>query len=127
MISRELNFNVDIDLTTKELALAFCNMTADDQVSFFNEVAVITSKWDAPFVFQLQFIIDDANLTPEGRRVMEKIGEYGQKEDHAPQLLTALEILVGRHTMTENYDVKIYATKEQIEKAKAAIAAAKGE
>lgn len=43
------------------------------------------------------------------------------------ELLDALESLVGCHAMVENYDVKIYATKDQIAKAKAAIAAAKGE
>jgi hypothetical protein len=71
-------------------------------------------------------LLNKDDLAPESIEFLREqiAGETLKKA--APQLLEALESLFGSHTMAENYDVKIYATKEQIAKAKAAIAAAKG-
>jgi hypothetical protein len=43
------------------------------------------------------------------------------------KLLEALEEIVGDYDLPENYAVKIYLSKEIMEKARAAIEAAKGE
>jgi hypothetical protein len=52
-------------------------MNEQDQARFFNEIHRITSDWESPFEFQLQFIADSNVLKNEGRRIMKTIGEYG--------------------------------------------------
>lgn len=76
MIERKIT--VPVELTPEELAFEFCRMNGDDQAKFFSELAAITEKWERPFCLQLQFIIDNENLTQQGRRVMEQIGAYGE-------------------------------------------------
>ena len=68
---------VDITPTSDELAFEFANMDDEQQAMFFNELARITAKWEKPFCFQLQSLIDNPALTREGRSIMEQIGEYG--------------------------------------------------
>lgn len=53
-------------------------MNDDMQAKFFNEIASITSKWKRPLCFQLQYLVDNKNLTEDGRKIMEAIGEYGK-------------------------------------------------
>ncbi len=68
---------VDVTPTPDELAFEFANMGDEQQAMFFNELARITNKWDKPFCFQLQSIIDNPALTTDGRHIMEMIGDYG--------------------------------------------------
>jgi len=68
---------VDVTPSPDELAFEFANMDNEGQAMFFNELAAITAKWDKPFCFQLQMLIDCNALTTEGLRIMEQIGEYG--------------------------------------------------
>lgn len=75
MITRTFS---EIYLTPVELAAEFANMDNDRQAIFFNEVAKITSKWPRDFCFQIQAIIDSPELTSEGRKIMEELGEYGK-------------------------------------------------
>jgi len=75
MIKRK--FDVDIQLTPDELASEFSRMDDEQQAMFFNELAEIVSKWDRPFCFQMQFVIDNPNLTQEGKSLMREIGGYG--------------------------------------------------
>ena len=76
MIQRKIT--VDVTLTPDELAFEFANMGDEQQAMFFNELANITSKWERPLCFQLQYIIDNPALTKEGRKIMQEIGEYGE-------------------------------------------------
>lgn len=73
------NVMVDINPTPEELAFELSNMGNDKQAMFFNELARITEKWERPFCFQLQYLIDSPVLTKEGRRIMLEIGEYGEE------------------------------------------------
>lgn len=72
MIKRE----VEIILTTEEIAKAFIGMGSDDQAKFFNICAEEIKTWDAGLEFQMQYVTDDKILTKEGRDVMRVIGEY---------------------------------------------------
>jgi len=76
MIERKVQVN--IEPTPAELAHVFCNESSEYQAEFFNEVAKIVANWENHFVFQLQGVIEEKKLTPEGRAVMEWIGEYGE-------------------------------------------------
>lgn len=76
MITR--TYTNTIELTPEELAFEFCRMDDGEQAKFFNEVARLTKEWDRPFCFQLQNIIENKELTNEGRYIMESIGEYGK-------------------------------------------------
>lgn len=75
MIEREIK--IPIEVTPQEAAFEFCNWSDEKQAAFFNEIAELTTKWDKPFCFQLQFITDCESLTSGGRNVMEAIGDYG--------------------------------------------------
>ena len=77
MIQRKTT--IDVTLTPDELAAEFAAMGDEQQAMFFNELAVITSKWNRPICFQLQYVTDHPALTDEGRRVMAQIGEYAAK------------------------------------------------
>jgi hypothetical protein len=70
---------VEITLSPDELAFEFANMGDEQQAMFFNELARITAKWDRPFCFQLQYVVDHPELTREGRSIMELIGDYGRE------------------------------------------------
>ena len=63
MIQRKIM--VDVTLTPDELAFEFANMDDEQQAMFFNELARLTEKWEQPFCFQLQSIIDNPTLTKE--------------------------------------------------------------
>lgn len=76
MIQRKIM--VDVKLTPDELAFEFANLGDEQQAMFFNELAILTAKWERPFCFQLQSIIDNPALTKEGRSIMQEIGEYGE-------------------------------------------------
>lgn len=76
MIQRKIM--VDFTPTPDELAFEFANMDNEQQAMFFNELAIITEKWEHPFCFQLQSLIETPFLTKEGRSIMEMIGEYGE-------------------------------------------------
>jgi len=77
----ERKITIPIQITPEELASEFCNMGNDEQALFFNKVSEITSKWENPFCFQLQSIIDDKSLAQGGRKIMESIGEYGENNN----------------------------------------------
>ena len=77
-VTRHIIRQLSVTLSPEELAEEFCEMDAAKQVAFFNEIASQTASWRGSFSFQLQAIIDDPTLTPEGRTVMKQIGEYGE-------------------------------------------------
>lgn len=70
---------VTITITVEETAAAFCEMSSAEQARFFNIVAGIAKTWGAPFANQMQHVTDDIHLTPEGRCVMQIIGEYSKQ------------------------------------------------
>ena len=76
MISRTIE--IDVSPTPNELAACFCGMSAAGQAMFFNEIAELVKRWDKPFGFQLQAVIDAAILTASGKAVMREIGVYGE-------------------------------------------------
>jgi len=55
MIQRKIF--VDVTPTPDELAFEFTNMGDEQQAMFFNELALITEKWDRPFCFQLYALV----------------------------------------------------------------------
>lgn len=67
---------IQITPTPGELAKEFCEMGADEQADFFNWISVISSRWERPFVIQLQAITDSKKLNNNGRVIMENIGVY---------------------------------------------------
>lgn len=75
MLQRKIT--IDVVTTPDELAFEFANMDDEQQAMFFNELARLTAKWERPFCFQLQSLIDNPALTREGRLIMEEIGDYG--------------------------------------------------
>ena len=80
MIKREIP--CETDLTPLELAMEFCAMNCLEQAQFFNEIAdIVKNQWGRPFVFQLQYITDEEQLTAAGRQVMEDIGAYSKKKE----------------------------------------------
>ena len=69
---------IKVNVTPKELACCFWNMVSEDQALFFNELGAIAKDFSS----QLEAVSRDdglTSLTPAGRRVMEKIGEYSQR------------------------------------------------
>ena len=74
----ERKVTVTVDPTPYELAFEFARMSERQQAEFFSELAVMVAKWEVPFVFQLQAIIESAALTEDGLAVMRQIGEYGE-------------------------------------------------
>ena len=61
-----------ITISIREIAHAFCDMEAEQQAEFFNEIAKrIKEDWDAEFSAQVYFIYGCENLTSEGRKIME--------------------------------------------------------
>lgn len=74
-IKKEIGINVDI--SPKELAHLFCNMYADEQGSFFNEVARHVSRyWAEPFEDQALQIANSSTINGEGRGIMHILGKY---------------------------------------------------
>lgn len=65
-------------LTPEEIASEFAGMNDSEQAIFFSELARITGEWNRPFCFQLQSLVDRPELSIEGRRIMEEIGEYAR-------------------------------------------------
>lgn len=61
------------ELTPELLAEAFWDMDSSEQARFYNHLATISN---INFIFQCQYITDDHDITPGGRRVMSRIGEY---------------------------------------------------
>ena len=69
---------IKVYATPKELACCFWGMASEDQALFFNELGAIAGDLSS----QLEAVSRDdglTSLTPAGRRVMEKIGEYSQR------------------------------------------------
>jgi len=69
---------IKVNVTPKELACCFWDMVSEDQALFFNELGAIAKDFSS----QLEAVSRDdglTSLTPAGRRVMEKIGEYSQR------------------------------------------------
>ena len=64
-------------LTPEEIASEFAGMNDSEQAIFFSELARITGEWERPFCFQLESITNRPELSIEGRRIMEEIGDYG--------------------------------------------------
>ena len=70
---------IKVNVTPKELACCFWDMASEDQALFFNELGAMTEGYLSS---QLKAVSRDdglTSLTPAGRRVMEKIGEYSQR------------------------------------------------
>lgn len=67
---------VDYEVSPEELAVAFCQMTSDEQAEFFNTIAREARGWNAPFAYQLQAITDEDTLSCEARYIMHQIGQY---------------------------------------------------
>ena len=75
---------IKINVTPKELACCFWDMASEDQALFFNELGAMTEGYLSS---QLEAVSRDdglTSLTPAGRRVMEKIGEYSQRTEFPP-------------------------------------------
>jgi len=79
MITIERTKTFSVEISVEEIAMAFCEMDADEQACFFNLISEISSGWEKPFCFQLQKISDSKFLTTAGRNIMERIGEYSDK------------------------------------------------
>ena len=67
---------IDFEPTPEEVAERFCEMEADEQAQFFNQIARLSDLWNRAFVFQLQGVADSSELTEAGRKVMCDIGQY---------------------------------------------------
>ena len=77
-MKRKLEFEFEFKLTPRELAEEFCNLYDDEQAEFFNEIANITNKWDKPFCFQLQSMVNTNILTDDAKYIMSQIGDYSE-------------------------------------------------
>lgn len=65
------------EITPEIIAELFAEMKSDQQAVFFSRVGELVETWAAGcMALQLQYVTDDAALTPAGRRVMQEIGEY---------------------------------------------------
>lgn len=80
MIEREET--IAITPTPEEIAMEFASMSSSEQAIFFNEIARITKKWGESFCFQLQDLANRPELSADGKRIMEQIGEYGSSCPH---------------------------------------------
>jgi hypothetical protein len=76
MITR--SFTTQVDLSPQELAVAFCDMSDYEQAEFFNVIGEVVKEWKYPFWVQLHSVLLTDQLTPEGSKVMQTIGEYSQ-------------------------------------------------
>lgn len=72
---------IEINLTPEELAFEFSEMDDRQQALFFNALAMYVKKWQKQFCFQLEAIIENEELTIEGKNIMGYIGEYGKYVD----------------------------------------------
>ena len=79
MIFRTID--IDITPTIVEFAEHFCEMDADEQADFFSTVAELSHTWKAPVELQLNNVSTSLSLSPDGRRLMEKIGVYAEMEE----------------------------------------------
>jgi len=79
MIFRTID--IDITPTIEELAEEFCELGSDEQAEFFSMVAEMSYAWKAPIELQLNNISTSLSLSPDGRRLMEKIGVYAEREE----------------------------------------------
>lgn len=79
MITKIVNVDVEVELTTEDLAILFCNLNSEEQAKFFNTIATEVAAWEHPFCFQLSYISSEPLLTKEAREVMEQIGEYSKE------------------------------------------------
>jgi len=66
--------NHQFEVTAEDIAQLFWSLPSDEQACFFNELARL-SKCSLPM--QLEYVRQDGGLLPEGRYVMQIIGEYG--------------------------------------------------
>lgn len=72
---------INIEPTPKELAEVFIGMFSDEQVEFFNQCAKqLKDQKIKRWVFQIKYIANDKELTPDGRNFMRQIGEYVEAE-----------------------------------------------
>jgi hypothetical protein len=75
MIKR--NIIQEIQLTPKELATEFCEMDDEQQSEFFNQIGwIVQTRWDEPFEFQMQNIIDSSKLNDFGKNILKIIRDY---------------------------------------------------
>ena len=70
--------DIKVELTPLDLARTFCNYDADEQAKFFEYIAQISLHWEHHLCFQLGAVSNSGELTTEGKRVMQQIGEYGE-------------------------------------------------
>ena len=100
---------IKVNVTPKELACCFWDMASEDQALFFNELGAMTEGYLSS---QLKAVSRDdglTSLTPAGRRVMEKIGEYSQRTEFpsvkcipVPGIANAYVIISGHSATTGN-------------------------
>lgn len=64
-----------IQPSAPQLAEVFWAMDEDEQSAFFNRLSEIAGD---RLIFQLSAISRSENLAPQGRIVMQQIGEYGE-------------------------------------------------
>lgn len=69
-------FTEEIILTPEELAEEFWDMNCLLQSKFFNRLAELVGN-NGSFDFQMCNVVDDGELTKEGRQIMHTIGIYG--------------------------------------------------
>ena len=68
--------SVTIELTPQLTAHAFCEMDAQQQAEFFNEVAHISNRWGIDkFAYQMNTVVTLGGLTDVGEKIMREIGE----------------------------------------------------
>lgn len=72
---RDINVWVEASIhpSAEEIAECFWAMDSEEQAYFFN---MLGSK--ERLVYQLQAVADDPTLNSDGRRAMQRIGEYGE-------------------------------------------------
>jgi hypothetical protein len=79
------SFDHEIEVSAQECAAIFGGLDSDEQAVFFNTLHEITQKWKLPFCMQLQYVTDSKELTNEGRKIMEEIGEYSNVRNQPQQ------------------------------------------
>lgn len=66
----------NVDVTTEQVAKLFCDMDAEQQAHFFNEVATQVKSWKGTFSAQMWGVANESILSDNARTVMASIGTY---------------------------------------------------
>lgn len=79
----KLTKEVEVELTPEDIAKAWAGAGSDGQARIFSAIAEEVKSWGrgpGAFAMQMQYVTDHADLTLDGREVMQIIGDYS----HAP-------------------------------------------